>query len=100
MSRLSVLTIALLGTLPLAAQQKEGKVIYQRVMELNFSVRGNAELSNVLPKTRTNTFELNFSGNTVSWKQVQELQSEETGGPGIVLQFAGTDDLVWFDLTN
>ena len=100
MTRLIFLSAITLLVLTAAAQQKEGKVTYQRTMELNLSFRGSPELENSLPKTRINTFELNFSGANASWKQVQELQSEEAGGPGIILQFAGADDLSWFDLAG
>ncbi|RYY62921.1 MAG: GLPGLI family protein [Chitinophagaceae bacterium] len=100
MSRLIMFSVISILALPATAQQKEGKVTYQRTMELNISLQGNPELARSIPKTRTNTFELNFDGSTASWKQLQELQTEEAVGPGISLQFAGSDDLNWFDLAN
>ena len=43
----------------LYAQQREGKVIYERTIQLQMQFNDNDAISQVLPKTRTDKFELN-----------------------------------------
>ncbi|MET0635549.1 MAG: GLPGLI family protein [Chitinophagaceae bacterium] len=100
MIKTAIITGTVLISLTTSAQQKEGRVIFQRTLELNISLPGNPEMANALPTTRTDNFELNFTGNIASWKQVEEIEPEENRGGGLVLRIAGSDELNWFDMST
>src|SRR4051812_10398431 len=82
------------------AQQKEGKVTYQRVAQIQVHINnGNDELQNMLPKTRTDNFELAFGNNQSLWKQAEkEPEPEANAGEGgfqIRMFTGGSDDALY-----
>jgi GLPGLI family protein len=66
------------------AQQKEGKVIYERTTQMQVSFAGaNEEMQRLIPRSRTDKFELTFGNNLSLWKAVEQDNEEETiGGDG------------------
>lgn len=82
------------------AQQKEGKVTYERVSKIQIHINdGHDEMQNMLPKTRTDNFELIFGNNQSLWKQ-GEKENEDDGnfnGGGMQIRMigAGTDDVLY-----
>jgi len=101
-------TYFLLGSVLLcllcAAQQKEGKVTYERVTQMQIHINsGNGDMDNVLPKSRTDIFELTFGNNQSLWKQAEKEQ-EDDGGPGGGMQIrmfvAGSDDILYNNFTT
>ena len=97
-----VSTTILLGNV-LTAQQKQGKVIYERTIQMEIRVNDNDEVSQMLPKTRTDKFELTFGNNQSLWKHVDEEEdNDEFGGNGMQIRMVGPgqNDIAFYDFTN
>ena len=69
MRKLVLVSATILSVNILIAQQKEarpgdpvgqGKVIYERTIQMEIHINDNDEASQMLPKTRTDKFELTF----------------------------------------
>lgn len=96
--------IFLSGTLVFAivsagAQQKEGKVLYERTAQMQVRMQGmNDEMERLIPRTRTDKFELNFANNQSLWKQAEQENNDEVqseGGMQIRMVLAGSDDVLY-----
>lgn len=90
--------IALLAIQTAAAQQKEGMVTYERTMQLQFRIEGDNHMEQMMPKTRTDKFELSFGNNQSLWKHVdEEVVPEEAGGGGMRISMIGPgmDDVIY-----
>jgi GLPGLI family protein len=79
------------------AQQKEGKVSYERVSQIQIRINnGNGEnMDNLLPKSRADNFELTFGNNQSIWKQAEREPEDDnnTGGGGMQIRvFTGSSD--------
>ncbi len=102
MKKLFLAGLALLSIASVHAQQKEGKVIYQRksIMQMSFSSQGDAPQSST--QTRTDKFELNFANNQMSWKQMEdEIQDENpSGGAFVIRTMGGGDDVTYCDFSQ
>jgi GLPGLI family protein len=94
----------LLSVSLLYAQQKEGKVVYERTMQLQLHVNDdNDAVAQMLPKARTDKFELTFGNNQSLWKHSdEEIENTEFGGNGMQLSFVGPgqNDIVFHDFTK
>jgi GLPGLI family protein len=82
------------------AQQKEGKVTYERVSKIQIRINdGNEEMQNMLPKTRTDNFELIFGNNQSLWKQAEKEVEDDggMGGGGVQIRMigGGADDVLY-----
>lgn len=83
------------------AQMKEGKVIYERTIQMQFRrMNINPEMAENLPKERKEKFELSFTGKHSLWESAVEMDDEndvvEGGGPNrTVMRFAGNNDVVY-----
>jgi len=92
---------ALLLLTMLQAQQKQGKVVYERTAQLNIRINDNDEISNMLPKTRTDKFELTFGNNQSLWIHSDEEMDNDFGGGGggmqIKMMAPGQNDIVFHD---
>ena len=98
-----LISIAFLSVNILTAQQKEGKVIYERTIQMEIRINDNDEVSQMLPKTRTDKFELTFGNNQSVWKHVDEEEdNDEFGGNGVQIKMVGPgqNDIVFYDFTN
>ncbi|HZJ59966.1 MAG TPA: GLPGLI family protein [Chitinophagaceae bacterium] len=112
MRTLLLLSAAVLFVNVLAAQQKEarlndvvgqGKVIYERIIQMEIHIDDNDEASQVLPKTRTDKFELTFGNNQSVWKHVEEEEdNDEFGGKGMQIRVVGPglNDITFHDFPN
>ena len=99
MKKVLIAGFVLLTATMIQAQQKEGKVTYVRVSQIQIRINnGNEEMENMLPKTRTENFELTFGNKQSIWKQA-EKEAEDDGGAGGGMQirmFTGsTDDMMY-----
>ncbi len=102
MRKLLITTSAIFLANMLTAQQKEGKVIYERTIQMQIQVNDNDAISQMLPKTRTDKFELTFGNNQSVWKHVDEDDpNDEFGGNGIQIKMVGPgmDDIIFYDFT-
>jgi GLPGLI family protein len=85
------------------AQQKEGKVTYERTIQIQIRINDDHmtdEMQNMLPKTRKDNFELTFGNNQSLWKQAEkEVEDDATsfGGGGMQIRMfgGGNDDVLY-----
>jgi GLPGLI family protein len=94
MKRIFTMTVAMLAMILSQAQQKEGKVTYQRTAQMQISFSGmNEEMQRMIPKSRTDKFELGFGNNQSLWRQADQENDDETGfgseGGGFQIRAAG-----------
>ena len=73
------------------AQQKEGKIIYERTTRMQIQVNDNDQLAQNLPQSRTEKFELLFGNNQALWRiSDEQLPEEDNGGSGgMQIRFIG-----------
>lgn len=90
-------------TLTTFAQQKEGKAIYVRTMQMPVNINNNDQMAQMLPKTRTDQFELTFGNNQSIWKHMdeQDINDDINGNEmHISMITPGQNDVVFYDFTN
>jgi GLPGLI family protein len=83
------------------AQQKEGKVLYERISQIQVNVAGMPGMEQNLPRTRTDKFELSFGNNLSLWKQAEQENEDNdlsSGGMQIRMIGIGSDDVLFTDL--
>ncbi|MDQ6757285.1 MAG: GLPGLI family protein [Bacteroidota bacterium] len=103
MKKISLSVVSICLILLTFAQQKEGKVIYQRTAQMRINIAGNDQLQQMLPKSRTDKFELTFGNNQSIWKHVDEDDNaDEINGNGMQIRMMapGQNDIVYFDFIN
>jgi len=90
---------------PAPAVLKEGKVVYERTLQMQISFRGmNEDLARQLPRSRTDHFELLFTTNKCLWQQLPNASEEAntfSGGGGNVVMIrggGGADDVSFTNL--
>lgn len=102
MKKIVVSVLTLLTVVGSNAQQKEGKVIYQRTVQLQIFINDPNIPQNTIPKNRTDKFDLNFAnGQMILRQQEDELQDETfnaRGGMMIRTMGGGADDVIFCDL--
>lgn len=98
-----MLTSTILLNHILHSQQKEGKIIYERTIQMQIEVNDNDAVSRMLPKTRTDKFELTFGNNQSIWKHIDEDDNtDEFGGNGMEIRMVtpGQNDVVFYDFST
>lgn len=96
-----LLFISIISSFYAGAQMKEGKVLFERTIQMQF--RGNMppEMANNMPRERKDKFELSFSNNQSLWEAIPDMEenNEPAGGEGggnrMVMRFGGGDDLTY-----
>ncbi|HEX6333977.1 MAG TPA: hypothetical protein VFZ78_07105, partial [Flavisolibacter sp.] len=102
MKKISLLMSMVAAFSVASGQMKEGKVVYERTMQLRFQFRNaDPELENALPKTQVSSFELLFGNNQSLMQSLPDVNQEagrmhtaESAGGGRVvqvMQFGGDD---------
>jgi GLPGLI family protein len=86
----------------LHAQQKEGRVIYERTMQMQFRMPG---MNDNVDRTRTDKFELLFGNDQSLWKRVEENDDvQDMTGPGegvrIRMMDGGSDDVTFHNFNE
>ncbi len=88
-----------LAAFSLQAQQKEGKVTYERVnqMQAHFNING---MEQVMPQTRKDNFELSFGNDQSLWKAAEQENDDaaslsDNGGMQIRMIVAGSNDVLY-----
>jgi len=101
MKKIFFSAFALFSIVVVHAQQKEGKVIYQRAMQLLMRIGGPDGSESDTHRTRTDKFEMSFANGQMIWKQMEdEIQDDNFGGGGgiMVRGFGGgADDITYCD---
>lgn len=86
------------------AQQKEGKVIYARSAQMQIKISENDQLEQMLPKIRTDKFELTFGNNKSLWKHVDDEtdHNDDINGDGMRIRMItpGQNDILFYDFNN
>ncbi|MCW3118268.1 MAG: hypothetical protein JWM28_2350 [Chitinophagaceae bacterium] len=85
------------------SQQKEGKVVYERISQMQIRINDNDQMEQNLPRTRTDKFELLFGNNQSLWHiSDEETPPEEGPGGGVQIRMVGggTDDISFYDFTK
>src|SRR5687768_293905 len=103
MKKLLAAGCILLSALYAGAQQTEGKVIYERTVQIQVRINNGQmsdEMQNMLPKTRKDNFELIFGNNQSLWKQAEKEVEDDNaafgeGGMQIRVVGGGTDDVLY-----
>jgi len=90
-----------------SAQQTQGKVIYERTMEMQVRFSGMSEaIQQQIPRTRTDKLEIIFANNQSVRRQLPAEETDEQafnnatgGGPGMSIRImaAGQDDVTFSD---
>ena len=99
---------AMLMTIPSLAQVKEGKIVYERIMQLQIRINDdNPAFQNMIPKERKDKFELFFTEGKSLWQGVEDDgQNDETsfgdsgGGMRMVIRMPGNDDIAFHNITE
>lgn len=82
-------------------QQKQGTVIYERTTQVQMRLAGaNDEAEQIIPKSRTDKFELSFANNQSLWKTVPLDNNDDDnsfGGNGMQIRMivAGSNDVLY-----
>ena len=100
MKKNSFVFISIFFSLSIFAQQKEGKVIYQRTMQMQIQINDNDHLQQMMPKSRTDKFELSFGNNQSVWKHIDEDENTDemnTNGMQIRMMAPGQNDIIFYD---
>lgn len=98
MKKLWIAGCALLSMSLTQAQQKEGKVTYERVSQLtaHFNING---MENAVPQSRKDNFELTFGNNQSYWKAAEQENNDDnvSGGDGVQIRMvvAGSNDVLY-----
>lgn len=87
----------------LKAQQNQGKVTYDRTVQLQIRFQGMpGGMEQQMPQSRTDKFELTFGNNQTLWKQAEQEndENENMGGGGVQIHMvvAGSNDVLFTDL--
>ena len=107
MKSIALVCLAAFICVKMNAQQNEGKVIYSRTVQMQIRIsddQGGAE--NVLPRSRTDKFELSFANNQTLWKQMEQEEQDgdmaynNSAGGGMQIRMigAGTDDVMYSNI--
>ncbi len=101
MKKIFFSAFALLAIGRVNAQQKEGKVIYQRTTQMQMRIADNTGSENETMRTRTDKFEMNFANGQMIWKPMEdEMQDDNfSGGGGVMIRTfgGGVDDVTFCD---
>lgn len=107
MTKIIALSIlCLLMTAGAMAQQNAGKIVYSRTVQMKIQVFGNNEgMENMLPKTRTDNFELTFANNQSIWKMAENDEQDgdmSFNSNGNTMQIrtisAGSEDIMYTNI--
>lgn len=105
MNKILLAVPAFLAVISLQAQQKQGKIVYERTTQLQMQMHINDEaMEQMMPKSRTDKFELTFGNNQSLWVHADDdMDNDVTGGGGgmqIRMMMPGQNDVVYHDFTS
>ena len=88
------------------SQVKEGKIIFERVFQLQIQIADdNPAMQNMIPRERKDKFELLFANNKSLWRPMEdESQGDEMnfggddGGARMIIRMPGSEDIMYHNL--
>ena len=102
-----ILTTALVAMVSITqAQQQEGKIVYERTMQLQIQLNHEDEaMRNMVPKERKDRFECLFSNNQSIWRAVEEESDAgdmvfNSGGAEIRMIMPESNDIIYADFAK
>jgi GLPGLI family protein len=106
MKKILIAGCAALSMMLANAQQKEGKVTYARTVQMQIAFAGgNEEMERMIPRSRTDKFELNFANNQSLWKAAEQDNEDDAtftagdgGGMQIRMVGAGANDVSYTNM--
>jgi GLPGLI family protein len=94
----------LLASFFVNAQVKEGKVVYERTMQMQRPRDMDEEMARMIPPSRKDNFELMFGNNQSIWQVIPNPDGDNntfTGGGGnVVVRMAGNNDVIYHDFAT
>ncbi len=104
MKKILIVCLALVSVI-LVQAQNEGKVIYERVSQVQIRINDMpGGMEQQMPRTRTDKFELVFGNNQSLWKAAEaendDNVSSSDGGMQIRMIVAGSDDVLYTNFTT
>jgi len=99
---------AMLIAIPTLAQVKEGKIVYERTMQLQIRINDdNPAFQNMIPKERKDKFELFFTDGKSLWQPVEDdgqgddmTFGDAGGGMKMDIRVPGSDDIAFHNITE
>jgi len=98
---------AMLIAISSSAQVKEGKLLYERTMQMQIRINDdNPAMQNMIPKERKDKFELLFTEGKSLWQPVEDDgQSDETafgdgGGVRMFIRMPGSNDIIFHNISE
>jgi len=105
MKKILIAGCSLLLLTSIKAQQKEGRIIYERTVQLQIQLAGAGDgMEHMLPRSRTDKFELTFGNDQTLWRQAEPDNADEggsfnsEGGMQIRMVAAGSNDVLYTNL--
>ncbi len=99
---------AMLIAIPTLAQVKEGKIVYERTMQMQIRINDdNPAFQNMIPKERKDKFELFFTDGKSLWQPVEDdgqgddmAFGDASGGMRMVVRMPGSDDITFHNIAD
>lgn len=99
MKKILAIACVALGAASATAQQREGRVVYERTMQMQIRLAGMEGAEQMLPRTRTDKIEVLFANNQSLRRVLEDDTPDETqfggGGMQIRVMAAGQDDITY-----
>lgn len=102
-----LIAVATLITLPLLAQVKEGRILFERTVQLQLHINDeNPAFQNMIPKERKDKFELLFTEGKSLWQPVEDenqgddMNFGDGGGVRMMIRMPGSDDITFYNITD
>lgn len=99
MKKLFITGCLALSAFLVQAQQSQGKVVFERVSQMRFSIAEPGSGAQEQVRSRTDKFELTFGNNQSLWKQAEAENDDDgtmnNGGMQIRMIVAGSDDVLY-----
>src|SRR5574339_282671 len=106
MKQLLIASATLLA-LPCLSQVNEGKILYERTVQLQIRINDdNPAFQNMIPKERKDRFELLFADGKSLWQPVEdngqneEMNFNDGGGVHMVIRVPGSDDITYHNIAE
>ncbi len=106
MKRIMSATLGCLILLPAFAQIQKGRIIYEKTVQLQINLEtGDEAMAGMIPKTRTDRFELLYGNNQSLWQRLEDnqgndMQFNDGNGAEIRMIMPGNDDILFHNFTD
>jgi GLPGLI family protein len=102
------IVLATLFALPALAQVKEGRILYERSMQLQIRINDdNPAFQNMIPRERKDRFELLFTEGKSLWQPVEDENQgddmnfgNEGSGMRMVIRMPGSEDITYHNVSE